>query len=267
MVVLAVVSACFDPHAPEGAACTVDHECPTSQECVAGICLRDRTAPPTADAALDPVQNPVPTDCHSQSWFIDADGDGHGAGAAISSCIQPANTAAIADDCDDQRADRHPGAAETCDARDNDCNAMTVEVCPAQCVAVRRPAPDDAHAYVFCQNALSWEDAAAQCATVGASLVRIDSATENSFVRTTSTSMFGAVSVHIGANDRVAPEVWTWPDGTAFYVEGTLVGPYANWAAGEPNNDNGVEDCGAMLSNATWNDDVCGELKPSVCRK
>ncbi|MGE0547341.1 MAG: lectin-like protein [Kofleriaceae bacterium] len=204
--------------------------------------------------------------CQTRSWFTDADGDGHGAGAAISSCTQPVNTVASADDCDDQSFARHPGAAETCDALDTDCNATT-DGCPSQCVAVRRPPPDDQRLYLFCANPLSWVDAATQCDTIGATLLRINSASENSFVRTTSTAMFGALPIHIGANDRIAEATWLWPDGTSFYIEGVPIVGYINWAASEPNDDGGAEDCGVMLADGTWNDDVCAELKPSVCRK
>jgi hypothetical protein len=48
-----------------------------------------------------------------------------------------------------------PGAPEICDALDNDCNAATIETCPASCQVKRRPAPDDAHAYLFCSTTAS----------------------------------------------------------------------------------------------------------------
>ncbi len=52
--------------------------------------------------------------CESPTaWFIDADGDGYGSDAAnVSACEAPEGYVATADDCDDNRADVHPGATE-----------------------------------------------------------------------------------------------------------------------------------------------------------
>lgn len=58
-----------------------------------------------------------------QSTFHrDADGDGWGAGATTLACAAPAGFAAMAGDCDDAAARRHPGAAEVCDGADDDCD-------------------------------------------------------------------------------------------------------------------------------------------------
>ena len=56
-------------------------------------------------------------------WYRDTDGDGYGAGRATEACFAPGADWVTDDtDCDDRRASDHPGAAESCDGRDNDCD-------------------------------------------------------------------------------------------------------------------------------------------------
>ncbi len=60
------------------------------------------------------------------TYFADADRDGFGnAGSAVSRCPPgPAGHVQNPLDCDDARADVWPGAAEACDAVDNDCDGV-----------------------------------------------------------------------------------------------------------------------------------------------
>ncbi|WP_223635057.1 MopE-related protein [Corallococcus sp. EGB] len=63
-----------------------------------------------------------------QDWYRDADGDGYGdVTQAVSGCAPPPGHVAIATDCDDTRADIHPGLPETRDLRDNNCNGAIDE--------------------------------------------------------------------------------------------------------------------------------------------
>ena len=70
------------------------------------------------------------------SWFLDGDGDGFGAGEAVTACDQPAQGVTVSGDCDDEDIQVHPDATEVCDGVDNDCDGVTD--------------PDDA------QDALTW---------------------------------------------------------------------------------------------------------------
>ena len=57
------------------------------------------------------------------TWYADADGDGYGdAGSTSSACDLPSGHSADSSDCDDGDAGVHPGASETCDGVDQDCD-------------------------------------------------------------------------------------------------------------------------------------------------
>lgn len=61
--------------------------------------------------------------------YADTDHDGHGAsdGAPQQACAVTLGFALVADDCNDSDAAVHPGAIETCDALDNDCDSNVDE--------------------------------------------------------------------------------------------------------------------------------------------
>ena len=62
------------------------------------------------------------------TWFADADADGYG-DAAVSdvACTQPSGTVADATDCDDADATVNPGATESCNLVDDDCDGTVDE--------------------------------------------------------------------------------------------------------------------------------------------
>ncbi|MBI1945556.1 MAG: putative metal-binding motif-containing protein [Deltaproteobacteria bacterium] len=62
-------------------------------------------------------------------FYRDADGDAHGDPLVdtIEGCALVPGYSFVGDDCDDARDDVHPGAAELCDARDNNCDGDTDE--------------------------------------------------------------------------------------------------------------------------------------------
>lgn len=65
----------------------------------------------------DPDQTP------ETLWFLDADGDGFGdAARQIASCVPQEGLVEVVGDCDDADAGSFPGAEETCDGVDNDCD-------------------------------------------------------------------------------------------------------------------------------------------------
>ena len=74
------------------------------------------------DGVVDEAAVPV-------DWYVDADGDGAGdpASSPVESCAPIAGRAIGAGDCDDDDAGRRPGADETCDGRDTDCDGRADE--------------------------------------------------------------------------------------------------------------------------------------------
>lgn len=72
------------------------------------------------DGSVDPA-----TSADAQTWYIDYDGDGHGSTSFTElGCAAPVGYVANADDCDDTDAADHPGASETCDGDDDDCDTL-----------------------------------------------------------------------------------------------------------------------------------------------
>ncbi len=67
----------------------------------------------------------------TKTCFYDQDGDGYGGGTGIcgmgSYCDCPPNTIPTAGDCNDNNANVHPGAAETCNGVDDNCNGSVDE--------------------------------------------------------------------------------------------------------------------------------------------
>jgi hypothetical protein len=63
--------------------------------------------------------------CQGQSWYRDADGDGHGNQFdSIFQCTSAPGYVASADDCDDTNPARYTGNPEICDGLDNNCDAL-----------------------------------------------------------------------------------------------------------------------------------------------
>ncbi len=81
------------------------------------------------------------------TFFKDADGDGYGL-AADARCLcaaAPPYHAARAGDCDDALSSVHPGAVESCNGRDDDCNGMTDEQGATGCTLWYRDADGDGY--------------------------------------------------------------------------------------------------------------------------
>lgn len=82
----------------------------------------------TALNDLNPGNNTVSglfTDLPKTTFFLDADGDGHGdATLSVEDCQQPPGYVLDNTDCDDHDPARNPNALEICDGLDNDCDGL-----------------------------------------------------------------------------------------------------------------------------------------------
>ncbi len=105
---------------------------------------RDPTAGPGSEEACDGRDNDcdelVDEGADDRSWFADIDGDGFGTNddpdnPVIRSCVPPPRYVGNVDDCADRDPDRFPGAVETCNRLDDDCDRAVDEDgvcgCPA----------------------------------------------------------------------------------------------------------------------------------------
>ena len=61
-------------------------------------------------------------------WYADGDGDMFGS-AELFACEQPSGSVSIAGDCDDTDPGAWPGAIETCDGLDQDCDGLVDDSC------------------------------------------------------------------------------------------------------------------------------------------
>ena len=64
----------------------------------------------------------------ASTWWLDGDGDTHGGTTlSLTQCTQPAGYVGRSSDCDDSDAAVFPGATETCNDTDDDCDGSTDE--------------------------------------------------------------------------------------------------------------------------------------------
>ena len=88
-----------------------------------------------SDAALSP----------DTVWYRDSDGDGYGGSGTLAQCTQPSGYVTDSTDCNDASSSAYPGALETCDSIDNDCDGSTDENNASGCTTYYRDYDGDGY--------------------------------------------------------------------------------------------------------------------------
>lgn len=180
---------------------------------------------------------------------------GSGEGWAVSAKSVDADGDGYADDvdCDDADAGVNPGASESCDSVDEDCDGVVDEAC--DCTSVT----DGERTWYFCPTSATWADAQTECAAWGTHLVDVDDAANDAWIFAEAQATV-AGNWWIGLNDRSVEGAYAWDGGSD--------SPYANWRAGEPNDFGGNEDCAwyAETGGGAWNDKDCSAMAYFVCQ-
>ncbi|BFZ21758.1 hypothetical protein BsWGS_24796 [Bradybaena similaris] len=124
----------------------------------------------------------------------------------------------------------------------------------------------DGSCYKFGREMMTWQDAASMCRLSGGYLAEINTAEENTLIvnqiRTIHTSFYDHVGSHwIGSTDMFREGSWNW-----FSNDG-WIGPFRNWAPGQPDNAGGIEHCLEIRPafDYKWNDYMCRIKNLFVC--
>jgi hypothetical protein len=158
-------------------------------------------------------------------------------------------------DCDDGDPNVHPGAAEACNGRDDDCSGTADDVaacpCPEQTIEGAR--------FALCDRAVSWTRAAEICAGQGGSLAYLDSRDQSRALGRAALATRN-VDWWIGLNDREHEGRRSWQGGAKTELR--------YWASGEPDDYACAENCVAIKedSEGRWHDTPCETPQPFVCR-
>ena len=130
---------------------------------------------------------------------------------------------------------------------------------------------------LFTAPAETWNNARAKCESLGAQLVKIETAFENEFLKRTFLMSSGTsgVTYWIGLSDQEEEGEWKWTDSSLLrnYM-------YTEWSTGNPNNLRGKQDCGHIAQgtfdlkgypfegfDGEWNDLECDFRLGYICEK
>jgi hypothetical protein len=78
------------------------------------------------DGSIDDADSSLDSST-ATTWYTDADSDGYGGSSGVLACSQPTGTTTSSADCDDSDSGVNPGATETCDGVDTDCDGSVDE--------------------------------------------------------------------------------------------------------------------------------------------
>src|SRR6185503_16205471 len=115
-----------------------------------------------------------------------------------------------------------------------------------------------ASCYYSCASPVKWRSAEESCAQIGC-LATIESKLEQECI-VAATNPTNANPLWIGANQPDSGgeplNGWGWSCGNS---------TYSNWAAYEPNDLYGNQDCAELIAGGMWNDDACDADRRFLC--
>jgi hypothetical protein len=186
-----------------------------------------------------PAEIRAATTCWDGARELDRDGDGAGC-----------------QDCDDADAKTHPGAAELCDGKDNDCSGVADDAsmcpCPIEVVGER--------SFELCDMPVSWWRAKDFCAARGAVLARVDGEDVARPLRA-ATKKVKESDFWIGLHDQDEEGDFRFLDGGK---------PRSSlWGKGEPDDYACGQHCAALRkgSKAKLRDLHCATPNPFICEQ
>lgn len=164
------------------------------------------------------------------------------------------------EECDDQDFTIFPGAPETCNGRDDDCDGLVDDA--ADCDTCDAYSFEDSR-FLLCTTPRTWEEAQAVCVAEGGSL-GFPMNTGDWYVYWIHTywqelAWTGRYWWWVGATDGATEGSWLTP-------EGESAAPWASWISGAPGGGT-TENCAAASpAYWGWDDRLCVEELPFVCR-
>jgi len=163
-----------------------------------------------------------------------------------------------AEDCDDFNEGAYPGATETCNLLDDDCNGIVDDPpeCP-ECVDFEAPG---GVVVDLCFRPRPWHEARGYCQQQGGELVSIHDPETAEVLMWAPIDLLGVEEVWIGLSDSEVEGDFVWSDGSpldfvAWFEEGPAQGP-----------DGEGRDC-VLSRPGGWVDIFCEEPRPFICSR
>lgn len=155
-----------------------------------------------------------------------------------------------------------PAAPELCDGLDNDLDGLVDEIAPGlvECDGCRL-LQGAGQAWWVCEAPKTWDQAAAACASRGATTAIVPSAVAQELLH----QAVGQGFHWLGARQAEGEGAWSWVDGTPW--------GYANWGTLQPDDAAPGQDClrltfgivGEGWFDGAWDDFFCDDPHPYLC--
>lgn len=176
-------------------------------------------------------------------------------------CLEGATVDADSDTYDDCTADCnphapevHPGATETCNFIDDDCNGVLDD--PVDCPRCLDTDAPDGNGYSLCVERKSWVAARTYCNDRGQELASVHDNETFEHLAFTLMERLATETAWIGLSDRDVEGTFVWTDGTPL--------DFQRWAGGQPEGPPEM-DCVASYPFG-WLLDECGLERAFICK-